>query len=88
MTLDDVFNARHLFERVNVLGVIPEQFPAGLHTPDKLVTRGGLELTRVNLTGELEEGPGVLLEVVNIEHRLRVGEVGEVHRQSGVDSVP
>ena len=88
MTLDDVLNARHLFQRVDVLGVIPQQFLPALQRSNKLVTRRGLELTRVNLTGELEERPGIFLEIMNIKHRLRVGKVGEVHRQSGVDPVP
>ena len=60
MTLDHILNPGHLLQSVNILGVVPQQLALPLHRPDELVAGGGLELTRVNLSGKFEERPGIL----------------------------
>ena len=42
---------------------------------------GGPELTGVDLAGKLEKGPGVLPEVLDVEHGVRVGQVRKVYCQ-------
>jgi len=54
---------------------------------DEPVTRRRLELSRINFPGELEEGPRVLPEVVDVEHRLRVREIRKVDGETCVDAV-
>ena len=78
MTLDNLLNPSHLLESVNVLGVVPQQLSLPLHGMDELVAGGRLELARVNLTGKLEERPGILPEVVDVEHGLWVWQVRKV----------
>ena len=41
-----------------------------LDCPDEFMTWRRLELTRVDLSGELEERPGILAEVIDVEHGL------------------
>ena len=87
MTLDDVLDAGHLLQRVDVLGVVPQQLAARLHAADELVAGGRLELARVNLAGELEKWPGIFLKILDVEHGLRVRQVGEVDSEAGVHAV-
>ena len=42
-----------------------------LYGTDEPVARRGLELTRVDLTGELEERTRIFPEVVDVEHGLK-----------------
>lgn len=51
------------------------------------MTRRRLELPRVNLLCELEEGPRVSSEVLDVEHGLRVRKIREVHSQSCIDAI-
>jgi hypothetical protein len=78
---------RHLFQRVNVLRVVPEQGTVLLDALDEAVARRRLELARVDLARKLEERARVLPEVVDVEHGLRVGQVRKVDGESGVDAV-
>ena len=61
----------YLLESIDVLGVVPQQFPVLLDCPDEFMTWRRLELTRIDLSGELEKGPGVLAEVIDVEHGLQ-----------------
>ena len=61
----------YLLESIDVLGVVPQQFPVLLDCPDEFVAGRRLELTRIDLSGELEKGPGVLAEVIDVEHGLQ-----------------
>ena len=45
VALNDVVDAGHLLQSVNVLCVVPQQLPTALNTLDELVTRRRLELT-------------------------------------------
>lgn len=51
------------------------------------MARAGLELAGIDVLGELEEGPGVLAEIADVEHGLGIGKIGEIHRQTGIDAV-
>ena len=42
-----------------------------LDCPDEFMTGRRLELTRIDLSGELEKGPGILAEVIDVEHGLK-----------------
>ena len=65
MTLNHIFNACHLLKCVDVLSIIAKEFPARLDASDKLVTRGRLELARINFTGKFKKWTGIFFEVVN-----------------------
>ena len=64
-------NIPYLLESIDVLGVVPQQFPVLLDCPDEFMTWRRLELTRIDLSGELEKGPGILAEVIDVEHGLK-----------------
>lgn len=46
-----------------------------------------LKFARVDVTGEPEERSGVLTEVADVEHCLRIREVGEVYSEAGINAV-
>jgi len=87
VALDHIFYTNNLLEGVDVLGVVPQQFLGILHCSDKLMTWGGFELTRVDLTCKLEEWSGIFPKVVNVKHGLRVWQIREVLSKSCVDAV-
>ena len=70
MTLNDIVDTSNLLQSVNVLGVVPQELPMFFYGSDEPVARRRLELTRVNLPGEFEEGPRIFPEVVDVEHSL------------------
>ena len=72
MTLNDVVDLSGHFKRVDVLSVISQELSLELELSDEAVRKRRLVLARVDLFGELEEGPRVVLEVHYVEHRLRV----------------
>ena len=67
------------FQRVDVLGVVAQQFPTLLKRANEVVGRRGLEGGAVgageDLLGETEEGLRVCQEELHVEHALRVGQV-------------
>ena len=69
MALNHILNSGHLLQSINVLRVVPQQLALPLYSPDELVAWRGLELTRVNLSGKLEERPGVLPTAYICLHR-------------------
>ena len=64
-------NIPYLLESIDVLGVVPQQFAVLLDCPDEFMTWRRFELTRIDLSGELEKGPGILAEVIDVEHGLQ-----------------
>ena len=87
VTLHHPLYPDHLLQGVNVLGVVAQEFALFLQGADEPVAGAGTELAGVDLAGELEEGAGVLAEVMDVEHGLGVGQVGEVDGEAGVNSI-
>ena len=84
MTLDHILYPNNLLEGVDVLGVVPQQLLRILHSSDKLMTWGGFELTRVDLSCKLEEWSRIFPKVVNVKHGLRVWQIRKVLSKSSV----
>ena len=55
MALDHPVQPHHLLQRVNVLGVVAEEFVVLLQRADEVVGGRGAELAGVDLAGKLEE---------------------------------
>ena len=87
MAGDHTLNVNRLLQCVNVLRVVTQQFAVTLHQFDKLVTDARLELARIDLFGELVERTLVFAKVVDVEHRLRIGQIGKINAQTCVDTV-
>ena len=87
VALDHPTDPRHLLQRVDILSEVAQQLPGPLHGANKAVAGRGLELAGVDLTREFEERPGVLPEVVNVEHSLGVRKVGKILGKPGVHAV-
>ena len=71
LSIDDTINAvYHLFQSVDILSVVSQQFVVFFNGPYESVARRGLELARVDFSGKLEERAGVFAKVVDVEHGL------------------
>ena len=87
MTLNNIVDASHLLQGVNILCIIPQQLATGLHTSDELVTGGGLELARIYFSGKLEKWTGIFLEIMDVKHCLWIRQVRKVYCKPGIDTI-
>lgn len=70
VAFDDVFNASDLFECINILGIISQQFLVFFQHFDEPVTGARLELPGVDFPSEFEKRTRILAEVIDVEHCL------------------
>lgn len=87
MTLHDVVNLSGHFKRVDVLGVITQQFAMFFEFFDEHMRQRGPKLTGIDLFGELEKRARIVFKIENVKHGLRVGQIGKVDPEPGVDAV-
>lgn len=85
--MNDVVNLGGQLERVDVLGVVAQQLALELQFFNEHVRERRPELARVDLFGELEERPWIVLKVEYVEHGLWIGQVGKIDTQASVDAV-
>lgn len=51
------------------------------------VTWTGVEFPRVNISSELKKRPGILAEVSDVEHGLRIRQIRKINGEARVDAV-
>lgn len=88
VTLNNIFDAGDLLQRVDILCVVAEEFVVTFNSFNKPVTQRGRELSWIYFAGKLKERSRIFPEEVYVKHGLGVGQVWKIDSESGIDTVP